>query len=88
MVEPISELEAEQEILRLINENDGSGSVTPTSVPASLEVKPITKWYIVSSLSRIETGGRTPNASAVNNTMVSGCGPDAPLRTLGFAVSG
>ena len=27
-------------------ENYGSGSVTPRSVPANLEVKPLKKWYI------------------------------------------
>ena len=64
------------------------GSVTPTSVPASLEVKPVTKWYMTSSALRIETGGSTPNASAVSSTMVSGCGPRAPSATPGLQSSG
>ena len=31
-------------------------AVTPTSVPASLDVKPVTKWYITSAGSRIDDG--------------------------------
>ena len=64
------------------------GSVTPTSVPASFEVNPITKWYMTSSSVRIEIGGSTPKASAVSRTIVWGCGPAAPSATLGLQASG
>jgi hypothetical protein len=33
-------------------------------------VNPDRKWYIAPSGDSLETGGRTPNASAVRNTMV------------------
>src|SRR5699024_254565 len=69
-------------------ENAACGSVIPTSVPASFEVKPDTKWYITLFSSSTDIGGRTPNASAVNKTMVCGCGPRAPRATLGLADSG
>ncbi len=46
-------------------EKVGVGSVTPRSVPASLAVKPERKWYCVWLAVRRETGGSTPNASAV-----------------------
>ena len=59
------------------------GSVTPTSVPASFEVKPDTKWYMTSSFSRIDTGGSTPKASAVRRTIVFGEGPRAFSMTIG-----
>src|SRR5574344_1841089 len=45
-------------------EKVGVGSVIPRSVPASFAVKPERKEYFVCSGVRIETGGRTPNASA------------------------
>ena len=64
------------------------GSVTPTSVPASLAVKPETKWYMTSCLSSTATGGSTPKASAVRSTIVSGCGPRPPGMTFGLHESG
>ena len=68
--------------------NVACGSVSPTSVPASLAVKPCTKWYITSLPSRIDTGGSTPKASAVSSTMVSGWTPRAPSATFGLHDSG
>ena len=69
-------------------EKVAAGSVTPTSVPASLAVKPVTKWYITSSGSRIATGGSTPKASAVSSTIVRGWGPRCPGATCGLHSSG
>ena len=57
-------------------------------MPASLAVKPCTKWYITSRPSRSDTGGSTPKASAVNSTMVSGWAPRAPSATFGLQVRG
>ena len=37
----------------------------PLSVPAVLAVKPDKKWYSACSNESLDTGGRTPNASAV-----------------------
>ena len=59
-------------------ENVACGSVTPRSVPASLAVYPLRKWYSVCSLVRIETGGRIPKASAVRKITFLGC---VPLET-------
>ena len=69
-------------------EKVAAGSVTSTSVPASLAVNPMTKWYITSSGSRMATGGSTPKASAVNSTIVVGCGPWCPGATWGLHSSG
>src|SRR5262245_13391899 len=46
-------------------ENVADGSLTPTSVPATLAVYPLMKWYIAWAGDRALTGGRTPNASHV-----------------------
>src|SRR5258706_12934121 len=64
------------------------GSVMPTSVPASLAVKPETKWYMTSLPSSTATGGRTPKASAVSSTIVLGGGPCDLGITFGVAESG
>src|SRR5690606_30776310 len=40
------------------------GSFTSTSVPATLAVYPLMKWYIACAGVSFATGGRTPNASA------------------------
>ena len=53
-------------------ENVASGDVTPRSVPASFEVKPLKKWYIACSFVNLLIGGNTPNASAVKKTIVFG----------------
>ena len=68
--------------------NVASGSSSPTSVPASFAVNPWTKWYITSSPSRTDTGGRTPKASAVSSTMVTGCPPREPSATFGLHARG
>ena len=70
-------------------EKVASGSVTPTSVPASLEVKP-TKWYAASSELRIDTGGKTQKASAVSKTYCFWVRPscslcDARVTSWGYA---
>ena len=39
-------------------ENVGCGSVIPRSVPASLDVNPVTKWYIAAFSSNLEIGER------------------------------
>ena len=56
-------------------EKVGWGSVMPRSVPASLEVKPVTKWYMAASLLRRLIGGRTPKASAVRKMTTLGMPP-------------
>ena len=66
--------------------NAAFGSVTPTSVPASLAVKPDTKWYITSFGVSTETGGNTPKASAVSSTMVSRVRAPGTLHDVGVAV--
>lgn len=63
-------------------EKVGCGSVMPRSVPASLEVKPVTKWYIAASSSRREIGGRTPNASAVRKMTTFGMPPTPGMAAL------
>ena len=55
------------------SEKTALGSFIPLSVPASLLVYPDMKWYMAPSRVRRETGGRTPRASAVRNTIVRGC---------------
>ena len=56
-------------------EKVATGSVIPLSVPATLAVYPLKKWYIaISGVSR-ETGGKTPNASQVRKITFCGCPP-------------
>jgi len=52
--------------------NVGVGSVIPFSVPATLAVYPLMKWYIAWALVSLETGGRTPKASQVRKTILTG----------------
>ena len=49
----------------ILAEKVGCGEVTPLSVPANFAVKPDRKWYLVCPGDNLETGGKTPNASAV-----------------------
>src|SRR5262245_45265529 len=56
-------------------ENAALGSVTPTSVPATLAVYPARYWYIAWSRVSVHTGGNTPNASQVRKIIVFGCPP-------------
>lgn len=63
-------------------ENVASGSVTPSSVPATLAVYPEMKWYIACSLVRRDTGGSTPNASQHSRTRLRGWGPTQGMRAL------
>src|SRR5699024_672809 len=53
-------------------ENVASGSVMPRSVPASLLVYPLKKWYIACSFVNLLIGGSTPDASAVRKIIVFG----------------
>src|SRR5574341_1165160 len=61
-------------------ENVSLGSVTPRSVPATLAVYPERKWYMAWAGVSRASGGITPNASQVRNTMCAGC-PDEPPGT-------
>ena len=63
------------------DENVGWGSLMPRSVPATLEVKPVMKWYIAELSSSFEIGGRTPKASAVRKMTTSGTRLARPLST-------
>ena len=62
-------------------ENVGCGSLMPRSVPATLEVKPVMKWYMAAFLSSFEMGGSTPKASAVRKMTTSGMRLALPLST-------
>src|ERR1043165_2295568 len=53
-------------------ENVADGSLTPTSVPATLAVYPLMKWYIAWAADSELTGGSTPNASHVRKMMSVG----------------
>src|SRR5678816_4158123 len=53
-------------------ENVVVGSLTPTSVPATLAVYPLMKWYMAWAGLRRLTGGNTPNASQVRKMMSVG----------------
>ncbi len=48
------------------------GSVTPSSVPAILEVYPEMKWNMVCAEFNLEIGGSTPRASQVNRIILLG----------------
>ena len=63
-------------------ENVGTGSVIPLSVPANLDVKPVTKWYIAAFLSNLEIGGNTPKASAVKKITTFGMPPIEGIAAL------
>ena len=63
-------------------ENVGCGSVIPRSVPASLDVNPVTKWYIAAFSSNLEIGGSTPNASAVKKITTLGIPPTPGICAL------
>ena len=58
-------------------EKVGSGSVTPRSVPATLDVKPLRKWYSACAGDNRAIGGSTPKASQVSIMMFLGCPPKA-----------
>ena len=69
-------------------ENVGVGSVTPTSVPGILAVKPVTKWYMAASAVRREMGGNTPKASQVKNSTTLGVVPMPLVHAWGYARRG
>ena len=56
-------------------ENVAWGSVIPRSVPATLAVYPLKKWYIACPGDSFATGGSTPKASHVKKMTLSGCPP-------------
>ena len=62
-------------------EKVGVGSLMPRSVPATLEVKPVMKWYMAAFSSSFEMGGSTPKASAVRKITTSGVRLARPLTT-------
>jgi len=41
-------------------EKDGTGSLIPISVPATLAVYPVMNWYMAYSGVNFDTGGKTP----------------------------
>lgn len=53
-------------------ENVLTGSTIPTSVPATLLVYPLMKWYDDQSGVNLDTGGNTPEASHVKKMMFFG----------------
>ena len=63
-------------------ENVGTGSVIPRSVPATLDVNPVTKWYIAASLLSLEIGGSTPKLSAVRKMTAFGIPPTPGIAAL------
>lgn len=69
-------------------ENDGTGSLIPTSVPATFAVYPVIKWYIAYSGVNLETGGKTPKASQVKNIIWLGCVPIAGILEPGICSNG
>ena len=69
-------------------EKVGCGSVTPRSVPATLEVKPERKWYIACAGVSRAIGGSTPKASQVSMTTFFGAPPSAVGEALEIASSG
>ena len=69
-------------------EKVGCGSVTPRSVPATLEVKPERKWYIACAGVSRAIGGSTPKASQVSMTTFRGCPPREVGLALEIASSG
>ena len=66
-------------------ENVVAGDVTPRSVPASLDVNPLKKWYIACSFDNLLIGGNTPNASAVKKIIVFGCPATDGVTILSIA---
>ena len=69
-------------------ENVGTGSTMPCSVPATLEVKPVTKWYMAASRVRRAMGGSTPKASQVRKNTMLGSGPVPAGLQLGMYSTG
>src|SRR5436190_18280364 len=63
-------------------ENVADGSFTPTSVPATLTVYPLIKWYIACAGDSELTGGNTPNASQVRKTTSVGWPAMQGIRAL------
>ena len=59
-------------------ENTALGSVTPSSVPATLAVYPLIKWYAACAGVNLEIGGRTPYASAVKKNIFFGLDASDP----------
>ena len=66
-------------------ENVASGSVTPISVPATFAVYPLMKWYIACAGVSFDTGGSTPNASAVRK--MTSVGWPATHGSLAFGMN-
>ena len=58
----LEKIKNDPELVKLIKQGEkvATGSVKPLSVPATLAVYPLIKWYIAWSGVSLETGGRTP----------------------------
>ena len=69
-------------------EKVGTGSLMPSSVPATLEVKPLTKWYMAASADRRAMGGSTPKASQVRKITAVGSPPTPSRQLLGMCSTG
>ena len=69
-------------------ENVGTGSVIPTSVPATFDVNPVTNWYIAASLESFEIGGSTPNESHVRKITTLGIPPTPGIAAFGINSTG
>src|SRR5512145_2196158 len=65
-------------------ENVAEGSLTPSSVPATLAVYPLMKWYMAWAGVSEATGGRIPTASQVRKTTSVGCPATHGTRALGI----
>jgi len=63
-------------------EKVAEGSVTPTSVPATLAVYPLMKWYIAWAGANKLTGGKTPKASQVRKMISVGCAAMQGMRAF------
>ena len=66
----------------------GHGLLMPSSVPATLEVKPLTKWYMAASADRRAMGGSTPKASQVRKITAVGSPPAPSRQLLGMCSTG
>ena len=69
-------------------ENVGTGSLMPISVPATLDVKPVTNWYIAASFESREIGGSTPNESQVRKMTTFGMPPMPGIAAFGMYSTG
>ena len=67
-------------------ENEGTGSSTPASVPANLDVYPEIKWYADWLGFSLAIGGNTPKASAVRKKILVGFDPNEGFLILSIKI--